>query len=209
MLSVVGLLLLGFCLSAQGALYAPFTETFTPGSLAPEAGGSGRIDHYGFADNRDVSGQGSSIMSLGLILTFYDNTGLDYSGSGSSTMTGVLTLSHGVDELAHFDLTQLTATSNTGDPYYYSVWTSSDLSAFHSYDPNNTWSLVLTMPSESSSVNFLESWQLDITPVPEPVNVALGIFAGVFVVGGLCRTQQVRNLFRRSQVGVNQWLDAV
>ena len=52
-------------------------------------------------------------------------------------------------------------------------------------------------------------WSLDITAVPEPVNIALGIFAGVFVVRGLCRTQQVRDRIQRCRVGVNQWVDAV
>ena len=47
----------------------------------------------------------------------------------------------------------------------------------------------------NSSPSTLVNWSLDITAVPEPVNVALGIFAGVFVVGGLCRTQWARTLF--------------
>ena len=53
------------------------------------------------------------------------------------------------------------------------------------------------------------SWSLDITAVPEPANVALGIFAGLFVVGGLCRTQWVRNRLQRCWGDVNYWLDAV
>jgi hypothetical protein len=44
----------------------------------------------------------------------------------------------------------------------------------------------------------LVSWELDITAVPEPVNVALGIFAGVFLVATLVRSQQVRKLLRQA-----------
>lgn len=36
-----------------------------------------------------------------------------------------------------------------------------------------------------------------VSPVPEPVDVALGIFAGTFAVGGLVRHQRVRRLFSR------------
>ena len=36
-----------------------------------------------------------------------------------------------------------------------------------------------------------------VNMVPEPVNVALGIFAGVFAVGGLVRNQRVRRLWSR------------
>ena len=35
-----------------------------------------------------------------------------------------------------------------------------------------------------------------VSPVPEPVNVALGIFAGVFAVRGVVRIQRVRRLLR-------------
>jgi hypothetical protein len=55
----------------------------------------------------------------------------------------------------------------------------------------------------------LNSWSLDITAVPEPVNVALGCFAGLFLVVSLVRSQRVRKRVRRWCVGVNEWLDAV
>jgi hypothetical protein len=61
----------------------------------------------------------------------------------------------------------------------------------------------------NSSPSTLVNWSLDITAVPEPVNVALGIFGGIFLLGGLCRTQRVRNRLHRCRVGVDHWLDAV
>jgi hypothetical protein len=48
-----------------------------------------------------------------------------------------------------------------------------------------------------------------VSPVPEPVNVALGIFSGVFLVITVARSRSVRDRFQCSWVGVNQWLDAV
>jgi len=42
----------------------------------------------------------------------------------------------------------------------------------------------------------IASWSLDIiTAVPEPINVALRFFAGLFLVGSLCRSERVRKLF--------------
>lgn len=50
---------------------------------------------------------------------------------------------------------------------------------------------------------------ISVSAVPEPVNVALGIFAGVLVVGGVARTRAVRNRIQRWRTAVVQWVDAV
>jgi hypothetical protein len=60
-------------------------------------------------------------------------------------------------------------------------------------NPNGTWTLFLADLSAGAQSQLI-SWELDITAVPEPVNVALGIFAGVFLVITLARSQQVRKL---------------
>ena len=80
---------------------------------------------------------------------------------------------------------------------------------FNGLNPNSTWSLVLWDNSTSGIENGLVGWSLDITAVPEPVNVALGIFAGVFLVVILVGSRPVRNRLHRWCVGINQWLDAV
>lgn len=49
----------------------------------------------------------------------------------------------------------------------------------------------------------------DITPVPEPVNAALGVSAGVCLVGIFARSRWVRNRLHRWRVAVAQWIDAV
>jgi hypothetical protein len=46
-------------------------------------------------------------------------------------------------------------------------------------------------PEGSSS--SLVSWGFDIAPVPEPVNVALGILGGVFLVVMFVRSRRVRD----------------
>jgi hypothetical protein len=52
---------------------------------------------------------------------------------------------------------------------------------FDGLNPNGTWGLVLWDHSTSGIENGLVSWTLSITAVPEPVTLALGWFAGVFI----------------------------
>ena len=68
------------------------------------------------------------------------------------------------------------------------------LPIYNGLNPNGTWTLFIADLS-SGGQSTLVSWELDIAAVPEPVNVALGIFAGVFLVVTFARSQQVRKLF--------------
>jgi len=58
-----------------------------------------------------------------------------------------------------------------------------DLATFNNTDPNGNWTLFFAdlSPGDTST---LTSFSLDITAVPEPVNVALGAFGVMFTVGG-------------------------
>jgi hypothetical protein len=69
--------------------------------------------------------------------------------------------------------------------------------------------LVLWDNSTSGIENGLVSWRLDITAVPEPVTVALGVFAGVFLVVILARSRRVRDQIRRWRTAAVRWSDAV
>ena len=69
--------------------------------------------------------------------------------------------------------------------------------ALNNMNPNGTWTLFIADLSGGGQ-SQLASWELDITAVPEPMNMALGVFAGVFLLGSLCRTQRARKLFRQS-----------
>jgi hypothetical protein len=55
----------------------------------------------------------------------------------------------------------------------------------------------------------LVSWSLDITAAPEPVNVALGVLAGIFVLLTLARSKQVRNRLHQWRVAAVRWVDSV
>ena len=49
------------------------------------------------------------------------------------------------------------------------------LASFNGVDPNGTWTLFFADMS-GGNTSMLNGWSLDITAVPEPVNVALGCF---------------------------------
>lgn len=71
----------------------------------------------------------------------------------------------------------------------------SSLTAFNSVNPNGNWTLYfadMAVGPEGSS-SSLVSWGFDIAPVPEPVNVALGILGGVFLVVMFVRSRRVRD----------------
>jgi len=57
------------------------------------------------------------------------------------------------------------------------------LVSFNGSVADGTWTLYFADLSSGGGTSTLDSWSLDITAVPEPVNVALGIFGGL--LGGL------------------------
>lgn len=67
---------------------------------------------------------------------------------------------------------------------------SGSLASFDGMNPNGTWTIFFADLS-SGNTSTLQGWSLDITAVPEPVNMALTIFGGVvgvsIIVRGLCK----------------------
>jgi hypothetical protein len=161
-----------------------------------------------------ASGFGSVLEGYTVSLTCLSDSEVSPIGLGG--LTGALTLTPtggGGPWIQNFTLSLMSAVvEHEGGTitYIYNFPSSDPLfdSGSGSPDPNGQWSLVINSTGFGDN-NTMQGWSLDITAVPEPVNVALGIFGGLFVVGGLCRTQQVRDRIQRWQVGVNQWLDAV
>jgi subtilisin-like proprotein convertase family protein len=58
------------------------------------------------------------------------------------------------------------------------------LSSFNDSNPNGNWTLVFS-DWAAGEASTLVSWSLDITAVPEPVTVALGIFGAIAGIGKL------------------------
>ena len=61
-----------------------------------------------------------------------------------------------------------------------------NLASFNGGNPNGTWTLFFADLS-GGDVSTLNGWSLDLTAVPEPVNVALGVFGTVLVGAGVVR----------------------
>ena len=54
------------------------------------------------------------------------------------------------------------------------------LALFNGVDPNGTWTLFFA-DMAGGNTSTLNGWSLDITAVPEPINVAMVIFGGGFI----------------------------
>jgi hypothetical protein len=76
---------------------------------------------------------------------------------------------------------------------------STGLGAFNGMNPNGTWDLVFFDTSGGGGTSHLISYELDITAVPETVNVALAGFGGLFALVGALRTQRFRRLLRHGK----------
>ena len=79
---------------------------------------------------------------------------------------------------------------------------------FGNMNGSGTWTLFFA-DTATGGQSTVVSWGLDlgITAVPEPVNVALGIFAGVFLVIIIGRSRPVRDRFQHWRAAVVQWID--
>jgi hypothetical protein len=75
-------------------------------------------------------------------------------------------------------------------------------------DPDGTWTLFIADMS-SGGQSSLVSWSLNLTAVPEPVTLALGIFAGVFLVVLVVRSRSVRNRVQHWRAAAVEWINAV
>ena len=65
---------------------------------------------------------------------------------------------------------------------------------FHGMDPNGSWTLFFADVSAGGGQARLDGWALEISSVPEPVNMALGCFGGVFLAVTLLRIGRGRRL---------------
>ena len=158
----VGVIAAMLCLSAQGALYT-FSGSFQNGGVISDNSTIGLTDAHTLS--------GLTTTSRDIILT------VNLSGASISDLTGYIRLGN-LPSSPSVNLDQYLTDGTTS----FSV----DLAGLRSSNPNDTWTLFFADTSPGIE-NSLVSWSLDITAVPEPTNVALGLFAAVFGVGTLWR----------------------
>lgn len=161
-----------FSLSAHAGLY-PYSINYSSSPPPIPQGGLSLTP----APQITVSGLPSVISSVEIILTFNDNSSL--TGNSSSGIQGLL-------DLGTLTTSPSVSFSPTGTPVSGSQERTYELisSDFNNLNPNNTWVLDLWDNTSLGSLNYgiengLVSWTLDITAVPEPVGMALVLFAGL------------------------------
>jgi hypothetical protein len=162
-----------------------FTGLFEYGGVIPQSANAA----FPLTDHETVNRLADTITSFTLVVTFSSSSALDANGSG---VQGELLLGTG-GSAPYVNFTPVVTTTvsvGNGVNYVYDM-TFSDLpgnpgNGFNGLNPNGTWSLELW----DNNVNYgneLVGWSLDITAVPEPVNVAIGVFGAVFTIGAAVR----------------------
>ena len=82
------------------------------------------------------------------------------------------------------------------------------LANFNNSYANGSWTIFFADMSGGDQ-STLVSWGLELEAAPEPVVVGLGIFAGIFLIVGVARSNGVRNLSRNWWGAFVRWVDAV
>ena len=224
----LAILILGTSLSARGALYGPYT-TFTGGGGVPDGGYP-----TGWSDTRDV---GTITMPPGwtaqVTVTFTISGGYNGDLYGYLSHGGVLVpllqqvglntgsepvYSYGFSTSGFNNITLSDlATANgsihnvenpvSGQSYLPDGGT---LSSFANINPSGNWTLIFSDASTGGGQSTVTSWNMDITAVPEPVNVALGLLGGLsMVVVAARRRQQLQDRIKYARTALVRWIDAV
>lgn len=110
----------------------------------------------------------------GTVIELFNPGSFSANGAAGSTLN--LTLS----SLSTTPLSEANATDLAGGLTYAAT---GDLTGFNGADPNGLWTLFFEDKSSGDQMT-LNSFNLSLTAVPEPVNVALGCF-GLLAAGGL------------------------
>jgi hypothetical protein len=89
----------------------------------------------------------------------------------------------------------------TGAPVDFdAAGTKTFANTFGGMTPNGDWTLFFSDVSGGGGNSTISSWSLDIiTAVPEPINIALGVFGGLFAVGSVVRSQTLRKMFAKPE----------
>jgi subtilisin-like proprotein convertase family protein len=219
-LTLLTTLILGLCASSHGALYT-FTGSTPNGGVVPDGNLSG------WSSSLTVSGTAGSVTEVRVNLNISGGYNgdlyayLSYNGTlvplltrvgtgggddfGFSTAGMTVTLADSgtinIHDIANPDLNGTYKPDgqvlNPGTLLPGGISSTPTLGSFSSMDPNGTWTLFFADLSGGDQ-STITGWSLDIiTAVPEPVNVALGIFAGLFLVGSACRSERVKRLFAK------------
>lgn len=120
----------------------------------------------------------------GTLVTLLNQPGSAYSSGSGFDITLSDAAATGIQSATQIENTLFTGTYQAAG----------SLAAFNGGPANGTWTIFVQDLSPGAS-GTLEGWGLEIQAVPEPANVALGVFGGVLGLAGLVRW------LRRPRVG--------
>ena len=212
-----GLLSAALNLSALGALYT-YNSGFQNGGIIPDGTANG------WTDSRTISGLGAVITDVNVVINvsggyngdlyaYLSHNGilvplLNRVGTGSGDVIqqtlGFSTAGFSnvrLDDAGSLNIHDVATPSSSPTSYRPD---GGSLASFSDINPNGNWTLFYSDLANAggSSSSTLVSWSLDITAVPEPVNVALGIFGGVFLVAIVGRHPRVQKRLRGWRLAV-------
>jgi len=223
-------LMVAVLLAAANTNAGLYSSPFSPG----DGTGSGLIpdaDPTGWWDARTISGVPGTIVSVAISLDISGGWNSDLYGclvhvdTANQTTSAILLNRIGITGGNPFGNTGLslkvTLASDTATDYgnisyatsgeingtYNPDNASGSLVVFNGMTVNGTWKLFLADMSggNQSTVN---GWSLDITTVPEPVSLALGIAGSIFLIINVAGSRPVRNRVGRWWIAVGRWIDA-
>jgi hypothetical protein len=174
-------------LSAFGALYRQ-TSGFQTVTAVPDGSTTGWSDTVllnpageGSVPG-DAYGSGSSVLDV----TLATASPKIHSGFGDGTSGAVAPEGRNLEPLSV-------------PSEFNSASTAVKFSSLAGQEPKGNGTLFFADGVSSGGESTAVRWTLDgpITPVPEPINVALGIFGALFLAGTLCRSERVQKLFAK------------
>lgn len=190
---ILSLILTG-ALTTQAALY-----TSSPNAVIPDNNPNGYVNTIG------VSGEGAVLQSVNVLLNVSGGYNgdlyayLTYNGTTVTLLNRVGT--GGGNTFGYADTGFNVALSDSGTADFHNYQSHSPTyngsgqllgtwqpdsggttfgSAYQNMNPNGTWAIFFADLSADDQ-GTLVSWSLDITAVPEPVNVALALFGAIWV----------------------------
>ena len=170
-------------LPAAAAIY---TYDYSDAGVVPQVGTAFSVEHVigGLAD--------TSIASVQFTFMFNDNASL-LGNSGGIEGHMILGTSEASPHVSFYPVDN----SGAGLHTYTLTFSGSSGSpgmGFEGLNPNDTWDLVLWDNGANGIENSLNGYRVAITAVPEPINVALGVFGGVFAGVAVVRRRRARKL---------------
>jgi hypothetical protein len=119
----------------------------------------------------------------GTLMTLMNQPGVGVDGFGATGSGMNITLLSSSAGGGYSSIQSVTSGSTLSGTYF----ADGDFSTLNGINPNGSWTLYFSDTIAGGRDATLSGWSLDITAVPEPVNVALGVFGGCLAFASLLR----------------------